>query len=288
MSVAAIYNPSSAAALAAAAASQPKTDEAVGLVWAAIRQQATRNMVREPLLIGLCKASVLDHPDLGSAIATVLAGKLATALLDDHALQGIFLQAFRGKPALLATIARDIQAAVDRDPATHGPIEPFLYHKGFHALAAWRVANLLWQDARKPLALALQNRISEAWGVDIHPGARIGAGIFIDHATGVVIGETAIVEDNVSLLHEVTLGGRGLSTTGRRHPHVESWVQIGAGAKILGPVRIGSEARIGAGSVVLEDVPADCTVVGVPGRQTTTCRPARHPEPANAVLEVTP
>jgi serine O-acetyltransferase len=237
----------------------------VNQVWQALRQQATRIMVREPLLIPLCKTTVLDQPDLPGALAAVLSGKLATEHLPAKALFGIVQAAYQGSRRLQSAAARDLQAAVDRDPATHHAIEPFLHHKGFQALAAWRVAAQLWADGRKPLALVLQNRISELFGVDIHPAASIGEGVFIDHATAVVIGETAVVEDNVSLLHEVTLGGRGLGG-GRRHPHVEAWVQIGAGAKILGPIRVGANARVGAGSVVLENVPAEATVVGVPGR----------------------
>ena len=157
------------------------------------------------------------------------------------------------------------EAAQDRDPACKGFSEPLLYRKGFHALAAFRVSHSLWSRGRHSLALHLQDRISQVFGADIHPAAQIGTGIFIDHGTAVVIGETAVVEDNVSMLHEVTLGGTG-KETGDRHPKIRRGVLIGAGAKILGNVEVGEGAKIGAGSVVLSDVPAHRTAVGVPAK----------------------
>lgn len=159
----------------------------------------------------------------------------------------------------------DIRAITERDPAATRFSEPLLYFKGFHALQTHRVAHWLWSEGRRELALFLQSRASEVFGVDIHPAARIGKGILVDHATGVVVGETAVVEDNVSILHEVTLGGTG-KDCGDRHPKVRHGVLIGAGAKILGNVEVGEGAKIGAGSVVLEDVPAHATVAGVPAK----------------------
>jgi serine O-acetyltransferase len=154
---------------------------------------------------------------------------------------------------------------VERDPAARGVAQPFLYYKGFHALEAYRVAHWLWSNGRNPLALHLQNRISEVLAVDIHPAARIGKGILIDHATSVIIGETAVVGDDVSMLHEVTLGGTG-KESGDRHPKVGSGVLIGAGAKILGNIIIGEGSKIAAGSVVLKEVPPHATVAGIPAR----------------------
>jgi serine O-acetyltransferase len=167
-------------------------------------------------------------------------------------------------------------AARTRDPAARGYAQPFLYYKGFHALQAYRVAHWLWGHKRHGLAAHLQNRISEAFGVDVHPAARIGSGILIDHGTSVVIGETAVVEDNVSLLHEVTLGGTG-KESGDRHPKVRRGALIGAGAKILGNVEIGMGAKVAACSVVLKDVPPHTTVAGIPARVVGRCTVA---EPA--------
>jgi serine O-acetyltransferase len=166
-------------------------------------------------------------------------------------------------PEIQAGIRKDLEAVIKRDPASHGISEPFLHYKGFHALESYRVSHWLWQNSRQALACYLQNRISEVFAVDIHPAAKIGKGILIDHATSVVIGETAVVDDDVSMLHEVTLGGTG-KTTGDRHPKVRRGVLIGAGAKILGNVIVGEGSKIAAGSVVLTDVPPHTTVAGVP------------------------
>jgi serine O-acetyltransferase len=162
-------------------------------------------------------------------------------------------------------VRRDLTAVVERDPAARGTAQPFLYYKGFHALEAYRVAHWLWSNGRNALALHLQNRISEVFAVDIHPAARIGKGILIDHATSVIIGETAVVGDDVSMLHEVTLGGTG-KESGDRHPKVGNGVLIGAGAKILGNIIIGEGSKIAAGSVVLKEVPPHSTVAGIPAR----------------------
>lgn len=159
----------------------------------------------------------------------------------------------------------DIQAVNERDSACCSLVTPLLYFKGFHALQAYRIAHWLWRQGRKPLALFLQNRISSVFAVDIHPAARIGKGIMFDHATGIVIGETAVVEDNVSIMQSVTLGGTG-KEAGDRHPKVRKGVLISAGAKILGNIEVGECAKVGAGSVVLKDVPPRSTVAGVPAR----------------------
>jgi serine O-acetyltransferase len=171
--------------------------------------------------------------------------------------------AFEQSEEIRDAIRKDIEAVTRRDPASRGISEPFLHYKGFHALESYRVSHWLWIQRREALACYMQNRISEVFSVDIHPAARIGKGIFIDHATGVVIGETSVVDDDVSLLHEVTLGGTG-KTTGDRHPKIGRGVLIGAGAKILGNVKVGEGSKVAAGSVVLTDVPPHTTVAGVP------------------------
>ncbi|MEO1996870.1 MAG: serine O-acetyltransferase, partial [Planctomycetaceae bacterium] len=168
-------------------------------------------------------------------------------------------------PTIPQAIIRDLMAVRERDPASHGFWQPFLYFKGFHAIQSYRVAHSIWLQDRHTLAIHLQNRISEVFAVDIHPAAQIGTGILIDHGTSVVIGETAVVEDNVSMLHEVTLGGTG-KVVGDRHPKIRRGVLIGAGAKVLGNLEVGEGAKIAASSVVLEDVPPHCTVAGVPAR----------------------
>lgn len=166
-------------------------------------------------------------------------------------------------PTLAASAARDLCAIVERDPACDSPLQPLLFYKGFHAISTYRMSHHLWHEGRKELAMYFQSIASEVYGVDIHPAARIGCGILLDHATSFVVGETAIIEDNVSILHEVTLGGTG-KETGDRHPVVRSGVLLGAGVKVLGRVELGEGAKVGAGSVVLSDVPPHTTVAGVP------------------------
>lgn len=233
------------------------------VIWATIRQEVAREVEREPILAGFLHATILNHARLEDALSFHLAGKLATLSLSAMLIRELIDETFEASPSIVEATRCDLQAIRDRDPASHSYLEPFLYFKGFHALQSYRVAHWLWQQDRRTLAIHLQNRISEVFGVDIHPAARLGTGILIDHGTGVVIGETAVVEDNVSLLHEVTLGGTG-KALGDRHPKVRRGVLIGAGAKILGNVEIGEGAKIGAGSVVLDDVPSHRTVAGVP------------------------
>jgi len=241
------------------------TDDAI---WQAIRDEATLQTVQEPTLASFFHTVVLNHPTLADALSFLLASKLASSTLGELAMRDLIQEAFSADPAIVNSCRRDLQAVVDRDPACRGYFVVILYFKGFQALQSYRVAHHYWSQGREALALFLQSRIAEEFAVDIHPAARIGAGILIDHATGVVIGETAVVEDNVSMLHEVTLGGTG-KETGDRHPKVRRGVLIGAGAKILGNIEIGEGARVGAGSVVLHPVPAHCTVAGVPAHRIT-------------------
>ncbi len=234
-------------------------------VWTIIRAEIWSAVETEPLLAGFLHSTILKHRSLDEALGFHLAGKLATEILSPMLVQELITEAYSASPAFDRAIHADLQAVRDRDPASNGYAAPFLYFKGFHALESYRVAHWLWSQGRRMLALHLQNRISEVFGVDIHPAARIGTGVLIDHGTSVVIGETAVVEDNVSLLHEVTLGGTG-KETGDRHPKVRHGVLIGAGAKVLGNIEIGAGSKIGAGSVVLDPVPPHRTVAGVPAK----------------------
>jgi serine O-acetyltransferase len=238
-------------------------------LWQSIREEVAKDVEREPLLASFLHATVLNHKSLEDALGFLLAGKLECAVLPAMLVRELIADAVEANPGIGRSMRADIRAIRDRDPAATRFSEPFLYYKGFHALQIHRVAHWLWHEGRRALALFMQSRTSEVFAVDIHPAARIGDGILIDHATGVVVGETAIIEDNVSILHEVTLGGTG-KAEGDRHPKVRHGVLIGAGAKILGNVEVGRGAKIGAGSVVLEDVPPHCTVAGVPAENVGT------------------
>lgn len=234
-------------------------------IWDRIRQEATRDAAREPALASFLYTSVLNHPTLKATLSFILANKLGSPTVTALTLRDLIDATFASDPFICPSIRADLQAVVERDPACPGYSEPLLYFKGFHALQARRVAHHLWVTNHRPLALYLQSRVSEVFGVDIHPAARIGRGIMLDHATSIVIGETAVVDDDVSMLHEVTLGGTG-KETGDRHPKIHRGVMIGAGAKILGNIIVGEGAKVGAGSVVLDDVPPHSTVAGVPAR----------------------
>jgi serine O-acetyltransferase len=235
-------------------------------IWSQIREEASRDAQHEPALASFLYTVVLSHQRLEDALSYILASKLGSATVTALTLRDLMDWTFTADPSIGLAIRADLQAVVTRDPACRGYSVPLLYFKGFHALQSYRVAHHYWTSDRQPLALYLQSRISEVFAVDIHPGAKIGKGILFDHATSVVIGETAVVEDDFSMLHEVTLGGTG-KAGGDRHPKIRRGVMIGAGAKVLGNIEIGEGAKIGAGSVVLEDVPPHCTVAGVPAKQ---------------------
>jgi serine O-acetyltransferase len=234
-------------------------------VWTRLRREAEDVVRREPELATFLYASILVHASLEEAVAYRVAARLDHPDVSAELIRQAFDHAFSADPAIGTAFRHDIVAIVDRDAATHRFIEPMLYFKGFHAISAHRLAHWLWLQGRRDFALYLQSTSSAVFQTDIHPNARIGKGIFLDHATGLVVGETAVVDDDVSLLHSVTLGGTG-KTDGDRHPKIRSGVMIGAGAKILGNIEIGSCARIAAGSVVLDAVPARTTVAGVPAR----------------------
>lgn len=234
-------------------------------IWTAIRAEAWSEEERDPLFRQHLTETILKSRRLEDALSQILACKLTSNCVNPVLLKSLIDQAFASSPAVGRAIRKDLQAIRDRDPASRSFLIPFLFFKGFHALQCYRVSHWLWNQGRQLLAVHIQTQTSEKFGVDIHPAAVIGSGILMDHATGIVIGETSVVEDNVSILHEVTLGGTG-KETGDRHPKVREGVLIGAGAKVLGNVEIGMGAKIGAGSVVLIAVPAHCTAAGVPAR----------------------
>ena len=234
-------------------------------VWGRIRDEAERALENEPLLGGMFHSSVLHHRTLEQALAFRLSQKLASAELSEQILREIMDAAHAADPSLGEAARADIVATYERDPACNRFLKPLLYFKGFQAVQAYRISHWLCKEGRFDFASLIQMRVSECFGVDIHPGARIGKGIMIDHAHSIVIGETAVVGDNVSMLHSVTLGGTGKGD-GDRHPKIGNGVLIGAGAKVLGNIRVGDCSRIAAGSVVLEDVPARKTVAGIPAR----------------------
>ena len=239
--------------------------EASGGVWAQLRVEAMQAAAEEPLLASYLHASILHHDKIEDALSYHLAQKLGDGDMSSLQLREVAREAYGADPEIAHQALRDMRVVRERDPACRSYIQPFLYFKGYGGLQAYRIAHWLWGQEREILAYHLQSRVSELFSVDIHPNAKIGAGVFIDHAHGIVIGETAVVEDDVSMLHSVTLGGTG-KVTGDRHPKIRRGVMIGAGAKVLGNIEIGEDARIAAGSVVLHDVPARCTVAGVPAK----------------------
>lgn len=240
-------------------------------LWRSLQEEASLLSQKEPVLSSFYHTSILNHNGLASALSFHIASKLASDALPAISLRSLFEQLIVDEPAIVEAAFYDTLAYRERDPACDHYIMPFLYFKGFQALQAYRLAHALWRQQRQSLALFLQNRISTVFDVDIHPAAKIGQGIMIDHATGVVIGETSVIGNNVSLLHSVTLGGCG-SASGERHPKVADGVMISTGAKLLGNIHIGEGAKIAAGSLVLTDVQPHTTVAGVPA--TVVGRPA--------------
>jgi serine O-acetyltransferase len=248
---------------------KPTVIEKVDPVWARIRREAEEVVRREPELATFIYLTLLHHDTLEAAIVHRLSERLAHADVSGDVIRQAYAEALQDDPIIGESFRADIAAVMDRDPATHRLLEPVLYYKGFHALQAHRLAHWLWNKGRKDFALYLQSRSSSVFQVDIHPAARIGRGIFLDHATGVVVGETAVIEDDVSMLHGVTLGGTGKEHEDR-HPKIRRGVMIGAGAKILGNIEVGHCARVAAGSVVVKPVPHNVTVAGVPAKVVGT------------------
>jgi serine O-acetyltransferase len=244
--------------------------------WLALRQEAVEIARSEPFLGRHLDVVLLDHETFGDAIAGLIGHKLFDDTLEEGALRDLVREAVADRPEIAEAAMADLRAVLERDPAAGKLITPFLYFKGYQGLQTHRIAHWLWAHGRAQTALYLQSRVSERFALDIHPAAQVGRGVLLDHATGIVIGETAVVGDNVSMLQDVTLGGTG-KERGDRHPKVQDGVLIGAGAKILGNIVIGAGSKVGAGSVVLADVPPHCTVAGVPARVVSQCCP---PDPA--------
>lgn len=245
--------------------------------WTLLRAAAEAAARAEPHLASQMNAVVLSHGDMASALSFQIARKMGDGELGPMSIREVCLSAYAADPSIVAAAEADLQAVAERDPAIRSLLQPFLYFKGFQALQAHRVAHWLWTQGRDTLAFHLQSRMSELFQIDIHPAAKMGAGLFLDHGTGIVIGETAIVGDEVSMLHGVTLGGTG-AERGDRHPKIGKGVLLGAGAKVLGNITVGDYAKVASGSVVLKPVPAGCTVAGVPARLVncpTEAAPAR-------------
>ncbi len=234
-------------------------------LWDRIRAEAARAVQDEPLLGALIHAGLLHHATFQDALAYRFSLKLASGEMSEQILREIADHAHRREPGLAFAARADLEAVYARDPACHRLMQPMLFFKGFQALQAYRIGHWLWNHDRRDMAYFVQMRCSEAFGVDIHPAARIGIGVMMDHAHSIVIGETAVIGNDVSMLHSVTLGGTG-KEDGDRHPKIGDGVLIGAGAKVLGNIRVGHHSRIAAGSVVLTDVPNCKTVAGVPAR----------------------
>ncbi|SCZ11207.1 serine O-acetyltransferase [Microvirga guangxiensis] len=238
-------------------------------LWNRLRTEAEAVVQAEPALGGFVLSAILHQPSLEAAVIHRVASRLGHAALPADIIEQVFLEAVEQDKSIGEAFRADISAVLDRDPVVTRAIEPVLYFKGFHAIQTHRLAHWLWSRGRQDFALYLQSRSSDTFQTDIHPAARIGRGIFLDHATGLVVGATAIIEDNVSMLQDVTLGGTG-KERGDRHPKIRHGVLIGAGAKILGNIEVGHCARIAAGSVVLKPVPHNATVAGVPAKVVGT------------------
>ena len=255
----------------------PFDREKIVELWETTVNCAGEEAGREPKMAPMLEEIVLSRSGMDKAVAIRLSQRLGGSHFPRENCEELFMNVLSENPDITTAMADDLQAIVQRDPASHNPLIPLLFFKRFHALCTYRIAHALWVSERRLPAMLLQSLSSEVFGIDIHPAARIGCGIMLDHGTGIVIGETAIVENNVSMLHEVTLGGTGKEFCDR-HPVVRSGVMIGAGAKVLGRVEIGEGAKIAASSVVLEDVRPHTTVAGVPAVEVGT--PSEQDDPA--------
>lgn len=234
-------------------------------MWELVKREAEIAASLEPQLASTLYATILAYGTLEDAVATVLATALDTATFQATQWVELFREAMASDPSIGKAIRADIAAVMERDPASTHAARVLLYSKGFHAVESWRCAHWLWEGGRESLALYMQSMISSRFAVDIHPAAQIGMGVFLDHGTGIVIGETASLGNNVSLLHNVTLGGTG-KEGGDRHPKVRDGVMIGAGATILGNIEVGMGSHIAACSVVLKPVESFAVISGVPGK----------------------
>lgn len=238
---------------------------AIDPLWAQINDEARQAVADEPLIGGFVHACILHHKSIEKALSYRIAAKLASNEMSMVVVREVVEEAYQKSPDLVDAARADLVAVYERDPACHRLVQPILYFKGYQAIQAYRVGHFLWSEGHFDLAYFFQMRVSEIFGVDIHPAAVVGKGIMIDHAHSIVIGETAVVGDNVSMLHSVTLGGTGKEEEDR-HPKIGNGVLIGAGAKVLGNIHVGDCSRIAAGSVVLDEVPPCKTVAGIPAR----------------------
>lgn len=239
--------------------------------WSRMRVEAASAAASEPVLASFLHATILNHESFTAALSYRLAQKLSDREMNAMLWREVCAEAYESEPAIVEAALHDMRAVFNRDPACHEYMQPFLYFKGYLSLQAQRVSNWLWRHDRQALALFLQSRMSELFAVDIHPATTFGKGVFIDHATGIVIGETAVIEDDVSILQNVTLGGTG-KAEGDRHPKIRRGALISVGAKVLGNIEIGEGAKVAAGSVVLKSVEAHCTVAGVPAKPVGSCK----------------
>lgn len=237
--------------------------------WQRLKQEAQDVSIKEPLLSSYLHACVLGHHNFETSLSFILSNKVSDDVMPAIAVREMFEEAFILAPNIVEAAMQDIDAVVNRDPAVSSYLTVLMHFKGFHSLQVHRLAHYLWQKGRTELALFIQSRNSETFSVDIHPAAIIGQGVMFDHATGIVIGETTVVEDNVSILQNVTLGGTG-NESGDRHPKIREGVMVGSGAKILGNIEIGRGSKVGAGSVVLNSIAPCVTVVGVPAKVVGT------------------
>jgi serine O-acetyltransferase len=255
----------------------PGTVESLDPIWTRLRNEAEAVVASEPALAGFVYAHILNHNRLEEAVAHRIADRLDSPAFGGELINRAFAEMLSAEHTYPVALRADLVAVYDRDPACTRFLEPILYFKGFHAIQAHRLAHWLYGNGRRDFAMFLQSQSSEVFQVDINPAVKMGRGIFIDHGTGIVVGETAVIEDDVSILQNVTLGGTG-KETGDRHPKIRRGVLIGAGAKILGNIEIGRCSRVAAGSVVLKPVPPNATVAGVPAKvvgQAGCAEPAR-------------
>ena len=234
-------------------------------LWAHLRSEAEEALRLDPALAPLFMDQLLHRHSFEEAVIHRVSGRLDGPAVNAGAIADAFIEALALTPEIGAAFRADITAYAERDPACQRLLEPLLFFKGFHAIQAARLAHALWRSGKHDFALYVQSRASDAFAADIHPAAQFGQGVFLDHGTGFVVGETAVIEDNVSILHGVTLGGTGKSA-GDRHPKIRHGVMIGAGAKILGNIEIGACSRIAAGSVVLKNIPPHSIVAGAPAK----------------------
>ena len=247
-------------------------------IWLCLRQEAADTLSAEPSLASLLHSTILSHDDLTAALSYHIARKMADDTMRGMTIRELVQKAYAADPTLIAATEADLQAVYERDPAAKGYLQAFMFFKGFMSLQVYRVSHWLWQNGRQTMAYYLQSRVSELFQIDINPAARIGKGVFLDHGTGIVIGETAVVGDDCSILQGVTLGGTG-AERGDRHPKIGKGVLLGAGANVLGNITVGDYAKIASGSVVLKPGPAHCTAAGVPAKLVNckTCEdPARQ------------